>query len=323
MLLALALACSAPADRDAADAPDDAASDAADSADGAQDRGPRPPIDPARLDAPARLVGFADVHGDLQATLDVLALAGLVDDAGRWSGGETVVVQTGDQLDRGDDEEAILELFERLRDEAWAAGGSFHPLLGNHETMQTELDFRYVTPGGWEDFADTPYSPSDAELAGYPARERGRVAAFRPGGEWARVLATHNLAMQVGDTVFVHGGLLPEHAEAGLETINAEVQAWMRGEAAAPDRWLDGEGPVWTRAYSDDDEPTDCDSLTEALDTLGAARMVVGHTVQDQANPACDGRVWRMDVGMAAHYGGRPAALELTADGARLLEPGD
>lgn len=265
-------------------------------------------------------MGFADVHGDLQATLDVLALAGLVDAEGRWAGGETVAVQTGDQLDRGDDEEAILELFERLRDEAWAAGGAFHPLLGNHEVMQTELDFRYVTDGGWEDFADTPHDPDDPALAELEPDQRGRAAAFQPGGEWAVVLSTHNLAMQVGDTVFVHGGLLPAHADAGLETINGEVRAWMRGEADAPDDWLDGDGPVWTRVYSDDDEPTDCASLVEALEILGAARMVVGHTVQDEANPACDGQVWRMDVGMAEHYGGASAALEITGDGPRLLD---
>lgn len=311
MLLLLALACSAPADKAPA---------GADTGTAEAERGPRPALDPAVLPAPARLVGFADVHGDLQATLDVLALAGLVDAEGRWAGGEAIAVQTGDQLDRGDDEEAILELFERLRGEAWEAGGAFYPLLGNHEVMQTELDFRYVTDGGWADFADTPHDPDDPTLAGFEPQQRGRAAAFRPGGEWARVLSTHNLAMQVGDTVFVHGGLLPAHADAGLETINGEVRAWMRGEAPAPEPWLDGDGPVWTRAYSDDDEPTDCGALTEALDTLGAARMVVGHTVQDAANPACDGRVWRMDVGMARHYGGGLAALEITAGGAALLE---
>lgn len=313
MLLLFALACTAPTK----EVPTDT-NGAGDSAEAA--RGDRPTDDPSVLPSPDRLVGFADVHGDLQATLDVLQLAGLVDDQGRWAGGETVAVQTGDQLDRGDDEEAILELFERLRAEAWDAGGAFYPLLGNHEVMQTELDFRYVTDGGWEDFADTPHDPEDPRLVAFEAEQRGRAAAFRPGGEWALVLSTHNLAMQVGDTVFVHGGLLPEHAEVGLETMNAEVRAWMRGEASAPAPWLDGDGPVWTRAYSDDDEPTDCEGLAAALDTLGAARMVVGHTVQDEANPACDGRVWRMDVGMAEHYGGASAALEITGDGPRLLE---
>ncbi len=320
MWLWIALACTAPPSSTdpTADAAADGAASGGDS--GAASRGDRPSPPPSVVPATDRLVGFADVHGDLQATLDVLALAGLIDGDGRWAGGETVAVQTGDQLDRGDDERAILDLFERLSAEAWAAGGAFYPLLGNHETMNVELDFRYVTAGGFADFADTDYAPDDHLVSAFPPVERGRAAAFRPGGPVARTLATHNLAMQVGDTVFVHGGVLPAHAEVGLETINAEVQAWMRGEAPPPEAWLDGDGPVWTRDYSDDDVAPDCDALTEALDRLGAERMVVGHTVQDRANPACGGRVWRLDVGMAAHYGGAPAALEVRAGQATLIE---
>jgi hypothetical protein len=48
--------------------------------------------------------------------------------------------------------------------------------------------------------------------------------------------------------------------------------------------------------------------------------MVVGHTVQSAANPDCDGKVWRMDVGMAAHYGGSPAALEISGQTVTLLQ---
>jgi len=280
------------------------------------------PLDtpPSVVPAPARLIGFADVHGDLAANLAVLQLAGLTDAAGAWIGGETVVVQTGDQMDRGDDEQAILDLFEQLRVQAAAAGGAFYPLLGNHETMNVELDFRYVTDGGFADFADTSYDADDPALAHLPEEQRARAAAFRPGGPYALILATHNMVMQVGDTVFVHGGILPEHAAAGLDTINGEVQAWMRGEAEAPEDWISGECPVWTRLYSDDDAEPACDMLTEALATLGAARMVVGHTIQDVPNPACDGRVWRMDVGMSDYYGGSPAALLIEGEAVTLLE---
>jgi len=308
MLLLLAFACAAPGPSE------DPSAKTEDTG-----RGPWTTPPPATIPAPERLVAFADVHGDLQATIDVLTLAGLVDTELHWAGGTTVAVQTGDQLDRGDDEQAILDLFEQLSSEAWEAGGAFYPLLGNHETMNVELDLRYVTEGGFADFADTPFDPDDPELLEFPEEQRGRVAAFRPGGPYALVLSGHNLSMQVGDTVFVHGGILPRHAQMGLETINAEVQAWMRGEQEAPDRLLDGEGPVWTRVYSDDDEPLACEDLAEALETLGASRMVVGHTVQDEANPACDGRVWRMDVGMADYYGGSSAALVIEGEEITLL----
>jgi hypothetical protein len=291
------------------------------STDSAVERVPWSTPPPTVIDAPPRLIGFSDVHGDFEAARSVLKLAGLIDDSDQWIGGDTVAVQTGDQLDRGDGERAILDLFESLSEQAWAAGGGFYPLLGNHETMNVELDFRYVTDGGWEDFADIPYDTDDAQIMAYDEDQRGRVAAFQPGGPYALMLAGHNLTMQVGDTVFVHGGILSSHAEAGLETINADVQAWMRGETGPPDTWIHSStAPVWTRDYSDDPDSFDCAELTATLEILGASRMVVGHTVQDVANPACDGKVWLMDVGMADYYGGSPAALEIVGDAITVVE---
>jgi hypothetical protein len=40
-----------------------------------------------------------------------------------------------------------------------------------------------------------------------------------------RFFARHPTVLQVGSTVFVHGGLLPQHVDYGLERINKETQA--------------------------------------------------------------------------------------------------
>ena len=129
---------------------------------------------------PVRVVAIGDVHGAIEAARSALSLAGVIDANREWVGGKTQVVQLGDQLDRGDDEQAILDWFEVLRAQAEAAGGGFHPLLGNHETMNVKLDLRYITAGGFADFADTPYDTQDAFIMAYPEEQRGRVAAFRP-----------------------------------------------------------------------------------------------------------------------------------------------
>jgi hypothetical protein len=260
-----------------------------------------------------RVVALGDVHGDLGAARRALRLAGAIDRDDRWIGGDLRVVQVGDQLDRGDEEQAILDLFERLRAEAALQGGAFHPMLGNHETMNVELDLRYVTPGGFADFDDVDLDVDD-ELAAYPEAERGRVAAFRPGGTYARLLSDHAVVLTLDDTVFVHGGVLPWHVDYGIRAINREVSAWMLGDAAEPSDVLGGDGPLWVRDYSDDDAEPDCASLGTVLEAMGAARMVVAHTVQDAINGACDGRVWRVDVGLADYYGGEPAVLEIVGD---------
>ena len=58
---------------------------------------------------------------------------------------------------------------------------------------------------------------------GFPAYMRERVYAFRPGGGAARCLSKMPIAIQIGDSVFVHGGLRLQHVEYGLEKLNQET----------------------------------------------------------------------------------------------------
>jgi hypothetical protein len=284
-----------------------------------------PPEPPAAAAAPAiaaspgaaqRVIAVGDVHGDVRAARAALRLAGVVDEAGRWSGGRTIVVQVGDQLDRGDDEREILDWFEQLSAQAAAAGGRFVPLLGNHELMNALGDLRYVTPDGLSDFADFAAS-GDASV---PDAQRGRVAAFKPGGAYALKLASHPVTVLVEGTLFVHGGVLPAHVAYGLDRLDRETAAFLRGEAGLPDVLRTGDAPVWTRLYSDAPDEAACATLAEALKAAGARRMVVAHTVQKSGiNAACGGTVWRVDVGLSAHYGGPVQVLELVGDEARVL----
>lgn len=280
---------------------------------------PEPTPAPATIlpNAP-RIIAIGDVHGDLLAARAALETAGVVDDNGQWIGDDTVVVQVGDQTDRGDEERAILDWFEALRAQATAVGGAFHPLIGNHEMMNVQLDLRYVTDGGFADFDDVPGEPP-AELGPIDPAFRGRVMAFRPGGPYARVIAGHNAVLVVGETLFVHGGVLPAHIDYGLERLNREMQDWMRGDAPEPLEVTGGLGPLWDRTFSDAPGPDECDLLTRVLAGVPVKRMVVAHTVQDTINAACDGRVWRVDVGLAAYYGGPTEALEIRGDDVRVL----
>jgi hypothetical protein len=278
-----------------------------------------------RFPAAERIVAIGDLHGDAQATRAALRLAGALGADDHWAGGKLVVVQTGDQLDRGDDEPEILDLLERLSAEAGAAGGALHALNGNHEVMNVEGDFRYVTPDGFRDYpandAAGMYQPMLERL---PAEQRGRAAAFLPGEEVAKRLAKRPSIIQVGDNVFVHGGLLARHVRQGLGKINREIQEWMAAPSTkeAPRIATDQRGPLWLRVHGDG-VPTSstCQDLATALDWLSAKRLVIGHTVQKQGiNSACQGRVWRIDVGLSRHYGNPPSVLEIVGDKTRIIE---
>lgn len=235
----------------------------------------------------------------------MLELAGLRDVDGQWIGGRTVMVQTGDVLDRGDGEARIYTVLFDLKTQAEAAGGRVILLNGNHEFMNVQGDLRYVTPGARQSFGPD------------------RKAAFAPGGEWANRIAAHPVIVQIGDTVFAHGGVLPAHARYGVARINREAAAWMQGKGAYPTVLHGPDSPIWTRLYGRDGQPRQCEVLRQTLDELNAKRLVVGHTVQ-RGGPTrgCDGALWRIDVGMSAHYGGAPAAIEIRGDAVRVLTAG-
>ncbi len=277
-----------------------------------------------RFPSAARIVAIGDIHGDVKAAREALRLGGAIDAAGKWIGGALVVVQTGDQLDRGDDEPQILDLFERLRGEAKAAGGALYALNGNHEIINAQGDFRYVTEDGFHDFSDRH---PDARLAPLlermPESNRGRAAAFLPGGDIAKRLSQQLAVIQVGDNVFVHGGVLEAHVRYGLGNINREAREWLTGPptAPAPRILTEPQAPIWTRDYSDGTPaPEKCAELGRVLAALSAKRLVVGHTVQKQGiNSACDEAVWRIDVGLSRFYGSKPSVLEIQGEHVRVL----
>lgn len=285
-----------------------------------------PTVQPFAAARPAadRVVAIGDLHGDLEATRAVLRLAGLVDAKDAWVGGKTVVVQTGDEIDRGDGDRPILDLFEKLKTDAEKSGGAVIAMLGNHELMNASFDFRYVTPGGFSTFSDVHASNAavDRALSHVEADKRGRSAAFGPGGSYASMLARRPVIVQVGDTLFVHGGVLPKHVTFGLDKINDTARDWLMAKISDPPSILASEdAPVWSRMYSAAPGPDECAILDKTLALAKAKRMVMGHTVQRNGiNSACNDKAWRIDVGMSKFFGGRPEALELKGDTVTVLK---
>lgn len=272
---------------------------------------------------PRRVVAIGDVHGDLAAGLRALRAAALIDEQQHWSGGSTVMVQVGDLLDRGDGEAELMDLFERLRDEARVVGGEVHLLLGNHELMNAAGDLRYVTRGGFAQYADTPPHPThEADVLRAPQLAHGRLRAFLPGGPAALRLATYGLTYRSGDAIFVHGGVLPQHMHEGeLAGMEREAQAWLRDQGRIPTGVaLHPESPLWTRRYSISPDERACAEVGRTLDDAGLLRMIVAHTVQDNGITAyCGGRVIAIDCGMSSHYGGPVEVIELRDGHARVL----
>ncbi|XP_052198450.1 shewanella-like protein phosphatase 2 [Diospyros lotus] len=307
---------------------------------------PSSPLDPipTTYPSPDRLVAVGDLHGDLQKSKEALRLAGLIDSSDRWIGGSATLIQIGDVLDRGGDEIKILYFLEKLKRQAAKSGGTVVTMNGNHEIMNIDGDFRYVTQSGLEEFrvwadwyrvgnamkslCDGLPKPKDP-FRGLPSvfpnvnqdisdSIRARIAALRPEGPISSRFLSKNLTVAVvGESVFVHGGLLPKHVFYGLDRINEDVREWICGlkERVSSELVRGRNSVVWLRKFSHElAKMCDCSTLEHVLATIpGAKRMIMGHTIQESGiNGVCDNRAIRIDVGMSKGcINGLPQVLEI------------
>lgn len=129
-----------------------------------------------------RILAVGDLHGDLKALCAVLLASEVVNDEGDWIGGSTTLVQTGDIMDRTrgaithEDEASerlMVEWLYHLGEQAKKEGGQVHMLLGNHELMNIEGQMNYASQENVKDFGGM----------------YNRIAAFAPGGPFARTMA--------------------------------------------------------------------------------------------------------------------------------------
>ena len=211
-----------------------------------------------------RIVAIGDVHGSYDKLLQLLQGTDLVDSALAWTGGETHVVFLGDLTDRGPLERPVLDLVRRLEDDAAAAGGRLHVLLGNHEVLNIVGDLRYVEGQGFSDFADDEQAADrSAALTRFrsaalnvgmssgkiqaafgerhPAGFFGRLRAFSPEGAYGEWLLEKPAVIKINGYVFLHGGLTDAVAGLGLEAINGGVHQSVREFLANRELVADGE----------------------------------------------------------------------------------
>ena len=193
-----------------------------------------------------RIVAVSDIHGAYDAMVATLQNAEVIDADLGWSGEATHLVIVGDILDRGPDSREAMDLLMRLEQEAEAAGGMVHVLVGNHEAMNLVGDLRYVSR---EEFADFAAEETDEErehwLAEYAQRKNGsgdisdelrrdfdeRFPAgyfahrrqFEADGKYGAWLLSQPVVVVINGTAFVHGGLSPMIADIGLDGVNGTL----------------------------------------------------------------------------------------------------
>lgn len=253
---------------------------------------------------PKRIVAVGDLHGDFAAWRAIATAAGLVDRRGRWRGGETVLVQVGDVVDRGPDSLKIIEDLMRLQREARRKGGAVVALVGNHEAMNVTGDLRYVSPGDYAAFVDRGsearrealYARNKAALEAAYRREKPEMseeaikqavmdatplgmiehqAAWSPQGRIGRWIVGNPAVALLDGTLFVHGGLCGPYASLPVAEINRQVAAALAVRSTAPDSIInDVQGPLWCRRLAGIETPDPAAAGGEAP-AAGSAPSVV------------------------------------------------
>ncbi|MDR7069537.1 hypothetical protein J2X02_002388 [Pseudoxanthomonas japonensis] len=269
----------------------------------------RPAVLPAHLaDAESvpydggRIVALSDIHGQYALMVKLLRAHRVIDGNDDWALGRDHLVITGDVFDRGDKVNEVFWLLFQLQQQADAAGGAVHFLLGNHETMVLYDDLRYVNPKYVE----------VARLLGRPYS--ALYGADTVIGGWLR---TRPVMLKLGDTLFLHGGIAPENLDlvTGIHATNAAYRGSL-GTAKdtvkadpATSRLYDGKrSPIWYRGYFNGELATP--DVQTLVDRLGLARIVVGHTTMDEVVSFHDGRIIAIDSGIKRGESGQLLFIE-------------
>ncbi|MFC1654186.1 metallophosphoesterase [Myxococcota bacterium] len=285
---------------------------------------PKPIPPPAITLESGRIVAVGDVHGNFEGLSQILQRAQIINADLKWIGGRTVLVQTGDLLDRGGAVRQVLDLLMDLQKQAASAGGRVIVLMGNHEVMNLTGEFDLV---------------STEAYASFPGGAMEYRKALGPEGRYGKWLLSLPVIVRVHDTLFMHAGISPEYTEWGLDDINQQVQeALEQQDSGAEGILFNRQGPLWFRGLARWEEERLAGYLNNWLLAQGARRIVAAHTPREtgEIQMRLAGRIFLIDTGMLAseYPGGRASALEIDAgivsavypDGKQLLfkpESGD
>ena len=205
------------------------------------------------------IIALGDVHGNFDGLCDILKRAGLIDEAHHWSGGQTMLVQTGDLLDRGARERDVLDLLMLLESEAPRVGGQVEVLVGNHEVMNIMGDLRYVTPQIFATFAtaqseelrknsynqylnwlktnssllsetkDPLFSITEQQwFEQHPIGFIEQRMAFSRNGAYGKWIREHHAVEKFNSIIFLHGGIAPEQSHLTIDQINSRIRLEIR-----------------------------------------------------------------------------------------------
>jgi Calcineurin-like phosphoesterase len=269
------------------------------------------------LDTTDDIYALGDVHGDYSRLVKLLIAGKLI--AGspewpkdvQWTGGDAVLVCTGDLIDKWYHGVDVIELLRALAKSASKHGGRVIVTAGNHEAEFLDDPYNSKAEDFRQELQDQAILPED-------------VAVGRDSLGLGKYLLCLPFASRVNDWFFSHagntGGLTIEH-------LRKKVQHGVDEDGYGTDILLGDKGllearlkPPWWEEDGDDPEASVA-RLRGYADALGVRHIVFGHQpgnydFNDGSHRErgtmfqnFDGLVFLIDVGMSRGVGDSTGSL--------------
>lgn len=249
--------------------------------------------EPCYYDLPEKLAIISDVEGNFFSLREFLVNNKIIDNYNNWIFGNGHLVLTGDMFDRGLYVTQTLWFIYKLEQEAAAAGGYVHFILGNHEIMNMNNDLRYVRK---KYFENCKLMNEEYKYLYTMQTELGR---------W---LNSKNIMEKIGQYFFVHGGISQEFASGGFDInqINSKAREYYFNSRAAKNSgdtlakliFSGKTSPFWYRGYIDG--TADEKNIDLLLNTINCDKIIVGHTIVEDIKYFYNGKIIGVDTDHAS-----------------------
>ncbi|MCK4851490.1 MAG: metallophosphoesterase, partial [Candidatus Omnitrophica bacterium] len=274
-----------------------------------------------------RHVVIGDIHGNFEGLILDLRDAGLIDTENNWIGGDAVLVQMGDVIDRDPRGREADVLLRKLQEQARKEGGNVVRLLGNHELM-----FMQGIMGDTDMLGVWFYSGGDKLMQELRDRGEDPDAFLRDLHSDIRA-GDIVAAYTVGGRIFVHGGVT-EHISAGRTVEEVKDDLNQRLKHALE------KGDLSEVEYNENGEIVEGDEIFNMGKTRGGPglpgifwtdyndllmnekelelKQVVGHTPEEEKKEeesevriSPGKKLINVDIGHAREYGGNRGYFEM------------
>ena len=236
-----------------------------------------------------------DVHGSYDSLRTILIANNVMDSHNNWTFSDSHLVFIGDLFDKGDKVTEVLWLVYKLWNQSLVYGGKVHVLLGNHELLALNRDYRYLndkyvylTRG-----LDIEYS--------------NLFSQFTVLGNFVR---SFKVAIKIDSVLFVHAGFSKYFVDRGisLSEVNQAVNILLnrtqqdliteRTISVFSDAVSD-KGPFWYRGYMFSSAAiprATPEEIETVLRYYSASTMVIGHTEVQSIDSLYSGRLIPVNV---------------------------